>query len=65
MRTPDRCCGTRDITTTAEVCPHRDDCERHRLFTLRGPGDQPAPLWLCQTEGFEARMPLARAGEGA
>lgn len=62
MGTPVRCCGTRDFTATAELCPERDDCERHRQFTLHGPGDQPAPLWLCASEDFESRIPRPCAG---
>lgn len=61
---PTRCAARRDFTATAELCPNRDDCERHRLFTLHGPGDQPAPLWMCQTAEFEARMPRPCAGKG-
>lgn len=57
-----RCCATRDITTTAEKCPRRDDCERYAEFTRHGPGDQPAPLWLCASEDFEARIPRPCAG---
>lgn len=60
----DRCAATRDITTTAERCPQRGDCERHAEFTRHGPGDQPAPLWLCQSDDFEARIPRPCAGKG-
>lgn len=58
-----RCAARRDFTATAELCPERDDCERHRQFTLHGPGDQPAPLWLCASLDFEARIPRPCAGK--
>lgn len=58
----ERCAATRDITTNAELCPQRADCERFAEFTRHGPGDQPAELWLCASEDFEARIPRPCAG---
>lgn len=34
----ERCAATRDLTTTAERCPRRDACTRHRMFAAPGPG---------------------------
>lgn len=60
--TTSRCCGVEGETTTARRCPERDDCERHAEFTRHGPGANPAPLWLCASEDFEARIPRPCAG---
>lgn len=60
-----RCAARRDFTATAELCPERDDCERFAEFTLHGPGDQPAPLWLCASDAFESRIPRPCAGKGS
>lgn len=60
-----RCAARRDFTATAELCHERDDCERFRQFTLHGPGAQAAPLWLCASPAFEARIPRPCAGRGS
>lgn len=57
-----RCCGVEGETTTARRCPQRDDCERFAEFTRHGPGANPAELWLCASEEFEARIPRPCAG---
>ncbi len=62
--TTSRCCGVEGETTNARICPQRDDCERHAEFTRHGPGANPAPLWLCASEDFEARIPRPCAGKG-
>lgn len=58
----DRCAAVRDLTTDAERCPRRDRCALHQRY-LQGPGAEPAALWACQTEAFEAFAPVPCAGK--